>query len=106
MPARKIVNQHRAGKGKTGVHRLTVLRSGPIGATGASRQMADTFVDIAPHMSLKGLEIDRMYDRRGNTMRDGDESHIQSRTKGKRTAKHHDNRSHAITARGEFGHGR
>jgi hypothetical protein len=83
MRAGKIVAHHRHGKGPLGVHRLTVLRPGPIGDTGAGKRVADMFVDIAPHLSLNGLDPERTYDRRGNTMRDGDESHIQKRTRGK-----------------------
>jgi hypothetical protein len=95
MRAGKIVAEYRHGKGKTSVHRLTVLRAGPIGDTGVSRKAADTFVDIAPHLSLKGLDINHTYDRRGSTMRAVDESHVQSRTGGNNHGSGmKDNRSH------------
>jgi hypothetical protein len=83
MRAGKIVGDHRRGKGRLSVHRLTVLRPGPIGDTGVSTAVSDMFVDIAPHVSLKGVNIHREYDRRGNTMKARDESHIQRRTRGR-----------------------
>jgi hypothetical protein len=94
--ARKIVAHHRHGKGKIGVHRLTALRAGDkFGESSASSRMADTFVDVFPYLSLKGLDINRLYDRRGNVMSSADESHIQRRTNGHRGAG-------AITAKGQF----
>jgi hypothetical protein len=111
MRTGKIIHQHRAGKGKTSVHRLTVLRAGPIGDTGAGKRVADMFVDPSPYLSMSGLDIERTRDPRGNTMRNGDESHIQSRTGGKHTPKQHDARSHHngsvnLVAKGQFGNGR
>jgi hypothetical protein len=83
MRAGKIVAHHRHGKGKISAHALTVLRPGPIGETGATTAVAEMFVDVAPHFSLKGIDIDRQHDRRANTMRVTDESHIQRRTRGR-----------------------
>lgn len=88
-------------RGGTMLHTMTVLRPGPIGDTGVGKNAADMFVDIAPHISLRGLDIERTYDRRGNTMRDGDESHIQARTRGKRIGKKYDGRSHHVGGGGE-----
>ena len=82
MRAGKIIHQHRHGKGRTSVHRLTPARPGPIGDTGM-RSAADMYVDPSPFVSLKGIDPDRMRDPRGNVMRAHDESHIQSRTRGR-----------------------
>jgi hypothetical protein len=68
------------------VHRLTVIRPGGIGDTGASKAVADMFVDVSPYLSMRGVDIHREYDRRGNVMKVHDESHIQRRTRGRSTA--------------------
>ena len=85
MRAGKIVAHHRHGKGKISAHRLTVMRAGGIGDTGATRAVADMFVDPMPYVSLAGINVDRTLDRRGNTMKAHDESHIQRRTRGHAT---------------------
>jgi len=81
MPQAKA-HAHRRGHGNTGVHRLTTLRAGPLGDNGAGAA-ADTFVDVYPYVSLRGMNADRSYDRRGNVMAAHDESKIQKRTGGK-----------------------
>jgi hypothetical protein len=84
MRAGKIISHLRRGKGKTGVHALTVARPGPIGDTGVEKH-ADMYVDVFPYVSLKGPNVDRLMPRRSNTMRTHDESHIQSHTRGRHT---------------------
>lgn len=81
MRAGKIIHQHRHGKGRTSVHRLTPLRPGPLGDAGAGAA-ADTFVDVFPIVSLRGIDTERTYDRRGNVMSSHDQSRIQHRTRG------------------------
>jgi hypothetical protein len=81
--AGKIVAHHRHGKGRVSAHRLTVIRPGPIGDTGASAKVADMFIDVTPYVSMLGINIHREYDRRGNTMKAHDESHVQRRTRGR-----------------------
>ena len=84
MRAGKLSGRHRRGVGKTSVHRLTVLRPGPVGDTGATERMANTFIDVFPYVSLHGVDVNRTYDRRGGgVMGAADESRIHSRTKGK-----------------------
>ena len=63
--------------------RLTVLRPGPIGDTGAGKRMADAFVDVFPYVSLAGIDPDRDRQPLGDVMGAMDESHIHSRTRGK-----------------------
>lgn len=82
------------GLGPRGAHRLTVLRPGPLVDMGVPRHIADMYADVFPYLSLAGLDIYREENRRGNTMRDRDESHIQSRTGGTRTGKLRDSRTH------------
>jgi hypothetical protein len=101
MRAGKIIHQHRHGKGRTGVHRLTVIRPGPIGDAGMGKHVADQFVDIAPHLGLTGLDIHRTYDRRGNIMRAIDESHVQGRTGGVKRRSTPDTRAHGLTSKDE-----
>jgi hypothetical protein len=83
MRSGKIIAHHRHGQGKISAHALTSLRCGPIGDTGASRRMADTFVDCQPYVSLAGIDDRRTRDPRGNVMSSEDESHIHRRTRGK-----------------------
>lgn len=94
MPrAEKLIAHHRHGQGKLSAHRMSVLRTGPLGDIGAG-YAADMFVDPMPYLSLKGVNVDREYDRRGNVMRATDESHIQKRTRGKHGGRAPDGRHH------------
>ena len=95
MAAKKHVSHRRHGQGKISSHRLTPFRAGPrVGETFATARMADTFVDVYPYVSLKGVDTERTYDRRGDTMNATDESHIQHRTRG--------HKHRAIVAKGQF----
>lgn len=93
MRAGKIISHSREGQGKLSAHRLTVMRPGPLGDHNAGKA-ADMFVDPMPYLSLRGIDTERSYNRRGNTMRAVDESHIQHRTKGKHRGTFADGRHH------------
>ena len=74
----KLIGDDRKGS----VHRLTTLRSGAIGDTGAGKRAADMYVDPSPYISLDGIKPDRDRQPFGNVMGARDESHIQHRTRG------------------------
>jgi hypothetical protein len=74
----KILGDDRHGD----VHRLTTLRPGPIGDTGAGKRAADMYVDPSPYISLDGIKPDRDRPSFGNVMGARDESHVQHRTRG------------------------
>jgi hypothetical protein len=100
MRAGKIIAHHRGGQGRIKASALTALRPGDrFGHDHATDRMADTFVDVFPYLSLKGLNTERLMDRRGDVLGSHDEAHIQKRTRGHRGAG-------AIVAKGQFRDGK